>query len=131
MCWALSAVVWHVMAKDCTWNFPLQDYIPKRDNHNVPDVQADRDRNLKSLLVVLRADSESHSTILVLATPAFCILALCWWPVPKARRFWDNNVVHMGLNAEELGVGCRFERELPCKLWHVAPKEKTRVVSVC
>mmetsp|Transcript_10317 Transcript_10317/g.24794 ORF Transcript_10317/g.24794 Transcript_10317/m.24794 type:complete len:482 (+) Transcript_10317:59-1504(+) len=43
--------------RDCTWNFPLQDYIPKRDNHNVPDVQA--------------------------------------------RRFWDNNVVHMGLNAEE------------------------------
>ncbi|CAE7872910.1 hypothetical protein AK812_SmicGene39457 [Symbiodinium microadriaticum] len=43
--------------RDCTWNFPLQDYIPKRDNHGVPDVQA--------------------------------------------RRFWDNNVVHMGLNAEE------------------------------
>jgi len=43
--------------RDCAWNFPLADYIPKRDNHNVPNKQA--------------------------------------------RRFWDNNVVHMGLNAEE------------------------------
>ncbi|CAJ1442661.1 unnamed protein product, partial [Effrenium voratum] len=43
--------------RDCQWKFPLQDYIPKRDNHNTPDVQA--------------------------------------------RRFWDNNVLHMGLNAEE------------------------------
>lgn len=43
--------------RDCKWDFPLLDYIPKRDNHNTPDIQA--------------------------------------------RRFWDNNVVHMGFNAEE------------------------------
>ncbi|CAK9019126.1 unnamed protein product [Durusdinium trenchii] len=43
--------------RECQWNFPLQDYIPKRDNHNVP--------------------------------------------LAQARRFWDNNVLHMGLNAEE------------------------------
>lgn len=43
--------------RECQWNFPLQDYIPKRDNHQTPEAQA--------------------------------------------RRFWDNNVLHMGLNAEE------------------------------
>jgi len=43
--------------RDCSWNFPLTDYIPKRDNHNSSENQA--------------------------------------------RRFWDNNVLHMGLNAEE------------------------------
>jgi len=43
--------------RECQWNFPLQEYIPKRDNHQTPDAQA--------------------------------------------RRFWDNNVLHMGLNAEE------------------------------
>lgn len=43
--------------RDCTWNFPLQGYIPKRDNHQPYDIQA--------------------------------------------RRFYDNGVLHMGINAEE------------------------------
>eukprot|EP00913_Durusdinium_trenchii_P032526 g30451.t1 len=47
--------------RECQWNFPLQDYIPKRDNHNVP--------------------------------------------LAQARRFWDNNVLHMGLNAEDDSCG--------------------------
>jgi len=43
--------------KDLRWRFPLQEYIPLRDNHK-------------------REDEE-------------------------ARRFWDNGVIHMGLNAAE------------------------------
>jgi len=43
--------------RDVNWNFPLANYIPKRDNHQPYDVQA--------------------------------------------RRFYDNNVIHLGLNAEE------------------------------
>jgi hypothetical protein len=43
--------------RDCNWNFPLQGYIPKRDNHNPYDMQA--------------------------------------------RRFHDNCVITLGLNAAE------------------------------
>jgi len=57
-CWRLTVeCMQYEGVRDCSWNFPLADYIPKRDNHNVPETQA--------------------------------------------RRFWDNNVLHMGLNAEE------------------------------
>ena len=78
------------LAKDCTWNFPLQDYIPKRDNHNVPDVQAGNSPPV-----------------------AFCpgqVLPL--QSFAQARRFWDNNVVHMGLNAEEHLQGAVSMREM-------------------
>lgn len=43
--------------RDCTWNFPLEKYIPRRDNHQPHEIQS--------------------------------------------RRFHDNGVLHLGLNAEE------------------------------
>jgi len=61
--------------REVNWNFPLANYIPKRDNHQPYDVQG--------------------------------------------RRFQDNNVIHLGLNAEEFSQKFKPVSELDACI-HVA-----------
>lgn len=66
--------------RDSEWNFPLQGYIPKRDNHHPVDVQA--------------------------------------------RRFHDNNVIHLGLNAAEFSHKVMPVNEMDCSI-HVQDIDTT------
>jgi len=64
-------------ARDVKWEFPLQEYVPKRDNHQSYDLQS--------------------------------------------RRFQDNGVLHLGLNAEEFSERVMPVGELDACI-HIADK---------
>mmetsp|Transcript_93660 Transcript_93660/g.269683 ORF Transcript_93660/g.269683 Transcript_93660/m.269683 type:complete len:460 (-) Transcript_93660:81-1460(-) len=64
-------------ARDNSWDFPLQAYIPRRDNHQPNDLQA--------------------------------------------RRFGDNGVMHLGLNAEEFSERVQPVGDMPAVI-HIADK---------
>jgi len=63
--------------RDVNWDFPMKQYMPRRDNHQPNDIQS--------------------------------------------RRFWDNGVIHLGLNAEEFSERVRPVGELDACI-HIADK---------
>eukprot|EP00439_Symbiodinium_sp_Y106_P083255 s689_g23.t1 len=108
---------------DCTWNFPLQDYIPKRDNHNVPDVQARRfwDNNVEfSEKVMPVGDIEAEIRIADFAgNPTWgyypCVMRIGGWPF-RLRKI--GTFEGYGKNGHhELNIGLHyFEQD---KLWNL------------
>jgi len=59
--------------RDSAWKFPLQAYMPKRDNHRPYEVQA--------------------------------------------RRFWDNTVIHMGINAMDFSEKIKPVGDVDCCIY--------------